>query len=44
MRRSNWDFEYILTDETGKIDSISDGIVGMFKQPNSFFKEHEIPI
>jgi len=44
IKRSSKDFEYILTDENGKIDSISDGIISLFKLPISFFKEHEIPI
>jgi hypothetical protein len=44
IKRSGKDFEYILTDENGKIDSISEGIISLFKLPISFFKEHEIPI
>jgi hypothetical protein len=44
LKRSTRDFEYLLTDDNGKIDSISDGIISLFKLPISFFKEHEIPI
>ena len=44
IKRSGRDYEYILTDENGKIDSISDGITSMLKLPISFFKEHDIPI
>lgn len=38
------DYEYIITDENGKIDSISEGVISLLKLPISFFKEHEIPI
>jgi hypothetical protein len=38
------DYEYILTDENGKIDTISEGVIALLKLPISFFKEHEIPI
>lgn len=44
LKRANRDYEYIITDENGKIDSISDGVTSLFKLPISFFKEHEIPI
>lgn len=44
IKKSSKDFEYILTDENGKIDAISEGITSLFKLPISFFKEHEIPI
>mmetsp|Transcript_15263 Transcript_15263/g.14825 ORF Transcript_15263/g.14825 Transcript_15263/m.14825 type:complete len:254 (-) Transcript_15263:896-1657(-) len=44
IRRINKEYEYILTDENGIIDTISDGIVSLLKLPIYFFKEHEIPI
>lgn len=44
IKRANKDYEYIVTDENGKIDSISEGVTSLFKLPISFFKEHEIPI
>jgi hypothetical protein len=44
IKRGSRDYEYILTDENGKIDSISEGVTSLFKLPISFFKEHEIPI
>jgi hypothetical protein len=44
IKRSSRDYEYILTDESGKIDSISEGITSLFKLPITFFKEHDIPI
>ncbi len=44
IKRSSRDYEYILTDENGKIDSISEGITSLLKLPISFFKDHEIPI
>ena len=39
IKKTNREFEYILTDENGKIDSISEGITSLFKLPISFFKE-----
>lgn len=33
-----------MTDENGRIDSISEGITSLLKLPISFFKEHDIPI
>jgi hypothetical protein len=44
IKRSDKDYEYIITDENGRIDSISDGVISLLKLPISFFKEHEIPI
>ena len=44
IKRSEKDYEYIITDENGKIDSISEGVISLLKLPISFFKEHEIPI
>ncbi len=44
IKKINREFEYILTDENGKIDSISEGITALFKLPISFFKEQEVPI
>lgn len=44
IKRSSRDYEYILTDDNGKIDSISEGITSLLKLPISFFKEHDIPI
>ena len=44
IKRANKDYEYIVTDENGKMDSISEGVTSLFKLPISFFKEHEIPI
>jgi hypothetical protein len=44
IKRSDRDYEYIITDENGKIDSISEGVISLLKLPISFFKEHEIPI
>ena len=38
------DYEYIITDENGRIDAISEGVISLLKLPISFFKEHEIPI
>lgn len=38
------DYEYIITDDNGKIDAISEGVISLLKLPVSFFKEHEIPI
>jgi hypothetical protein len=42
IKRADRDYEYIITDENGKIDSISEGVISLLKV--SFFKEHEIPI
>jgi len=44
IKRSSRDYEYIITDENGKIDSISEGITSLLKLPISFFKDHDIPI
>jgi hypothetical protein len=44
IKRSDKDYEYIITDENGRIDSISEGVISLLKLPISFFKEHEIPI
>ena len=44
IKRSNRDYEYIITDENGRIDSISEGITSLLKLTISFFKEHDIPI
>jgi hypothetical protein len=44
IKRSERDYEYIVTDENGRIDSISEGVISLLKLPISFFKEHEIPI
>lgn len=44
IKKANYNFEYILCDENGIIDSISEGIVALLKLQISFFKEHEIPI
>jgi len=44
IKRADRDYEYIITDENGKIDSISEGVISLLKLPISFFKEHEIPI
>ena len=44
IKKANREYEYILTDEHGKIDSVSDGISRIFKLGSSFFKEHEVPI
>ena len=44
IKHASRDYEYIITDENGSIDSISEGIFSLLKLPASFFKEHEIPI
>lgn len=44
IKRSCRDYEYVLCDENGKIDSISEGITSLLKLPISFFKDHDIPI
>ena len=44
LKPGNRDFEYILTDENGNIDAVSDGIIQLLKLPVSFFKEHSVPI
>lgn len=44
IKRSSRDYEYVITDENGKIDSISEGITSLLKLPISFFKDHDIPI
>jgi hypothetical protein len=44
IKSASRDYEYILTDENGKIDAVSEGIIALLKLPISFFKEHEIPI
>jgi len=38
----NKEFDFILTDEYGKIDSISKGITSMLQLQANFFKENEI--
>ena len=44
VKQADRDYEYIITDENGKIDSISEGVISLLKLPISFFTEHEIPI
>ena len=44
IKSANRDFEYLITDENGRIDTISEGVVSLLKLPISFFKEHEIPV
>eukprot|EP01022_Parablepharisma_sp_SALTPOND_P016641 TRINITY_DN248_c0_g1_i1.p1 TRINITY_DN248_c0_g1~~TRINITY_DN248_c0_g1_i1.p1 ORF type:complete len:1944 (-),score=172.22 TRINITY_DN248_c0_g1_i1:9089-14920(-) len=44
IRQINKDFDYIITDENGKIDSISMGIYHMYNLSSSFIKENHIYI
>lgn len=44
IKPGNRDYEYIITDENGNIDAVSDGIIALLKLPISFFKEHSVPI
>lgn len=44
IKSAGRDYEYIITDDTGRIDAISEGVISLLKLPVSFFKEHEIPI
>ena len=42
IKPTNKEYEYIITDELGKIDSITNGIHSILHVSASFFKENEI--